>query len=61
MTREQIIIYVIASIVFVLTWTGLLEKTPRGKKMARLLTPIGVKLFYTAIMILVVVLVTIFY
>jgi hypothetical protein len=61
MAREQLIIYIVAGIVFVLTWTGLMEKTPRGKRMARLLTPIGFKLFYTGIMIIVVILVTVFY
>ena len=60
MTWQIILLYVLAGIILILTWSGILEKTPRGQRMARFLSPMGARIFNTVIIIIVVILATIF-
>ena len=57
---ETILLYVLCGVVLILTWAGILEKTPRGQRMARFLSPMGARIFNTIIIIVVIILATIF-
>ena len=47
--NSQVYLIIAASLVLILTWSGVMTRSRRGQRMVRLLGEMGTRIFYTVI------------